>query len=214
MAGNPECCLTASEWMQRFQGWIEHGAPMDLLKASIYFDVRPLAGKATLMQPMRELISQHAARNARFIKQMAESALRNSPALNWRGGLDAQAHGDRMVIDLKLRGAAIYVDAARLYALAHGVAATNTRERFEAVARAMGIPAREAGAWIDGFEYLQLLRLQVQLGREGAGAVTAADDNPNLVDVGALNYIDRRVLKESLSVARRLQQRIELDYRR
>ena len=42
----------------------------------------------------------------------------------------------------------------------------------------------------------------------------AADGNPNLVDVNALNDIDRRVLKESLRVARRLQQRIEMDYLR
>ncbi|MDH4287511.1 MAG: hypothetical protein OEV65_02090 [Aquincola sp.] len=42
----------------------------------------------------------------------------------------------------------------------------------------------------------------------------AADGNPNLIDVGALNDIDRRVLKESLRIARRLQQRIELDYAR
>ena len=33
-------------------------------------------------------------------------------------------------------------------------------------------------------------------------------------DVASLNDIDRRVLKESLRVARRLQQRIELDYAR
>jgi CBS domain-containing protein len=214
MAGNPECCLTSSEWMQRFHGWIDHGAPVDLLNASIYFDFRPLAGQAALTQPMRELISQQAARNKRFIKQMAENALRNAPALNWHGGIDAQAQGDRMVLDLKLRGTAIYVDAARLYALAHGIAATGTRERFEAIASTLGAPAQEVGAWIGGFEYLQLLRLQVQLERDSRQAVDAADGNPNLVDVRTLNYIDRRILKESLRVARSLQQRIELDYLR
>jgi CBS domain-containing protein len=118
------------------------------------------------------------------------------------------------VVDLKLRGTAIYVDAARLYALAHGVAATGTRARLEAVAPAMGVPPQEAEAWIGGFEYLQLLRLQVQLARERREAVDAPDGNPNLIDVNALNDIDRRVLKESLKVARRLQQRIELDYAR
>ena len=214
MASNPECCLTSSEWIQRFEGWIDHGAPADLLNASIYFDFRTLAGQAALGQPMRELISQQAARNPRFIKQMAENALRNAPALNWHGGIDAQAQGERMVLDLKLRGTAIYVDAARLYALAHGVAATSTRERYEVIAAALGAPAQEAGAWIGGFEYLQLLRLQVQLERDSRQAVDAADGNPNWVDVGALNNIDRRVLKESLRVARSLQQRIELDYLR
>lgn len=214
MASNPECCLTPTEWMQRFGDWIDHGAPEDLLNASIYFDFRPLAGDATLAKPMRELITQHAARNARFMKQMGENALRNGPALNWHGGIDAHAQGDQSVLDLKMHGTAIYVDAARLYALAHGVSATSTRERFESVAGPMGVPAQEAEAWIGGFEYLQLLRLQVQLERDSRQAVDAADGNPNLVDVGALNDIDRRVLKESLRMARRLQQRIELDYLR
>jgi CBS domain-containing protein len=214
MASNPECCLTQDEWMHRFGDWIDHGAPEDLLNASIYFDFRPLAGAAALAQPMRELVVQHASRNARFMKQMAENALRNGPALNWHGGIDTQAQGEQAVVDLKLHGTAIYVDAARLYALAHGVPATSTRERFEAIARAMGVPAQEAEAWIGGFEYLQLLRLQVQLERDSRQAVDAADGNPNLVDVNGLNDIDRRVLKESLRVARRLQQRIEMDYLR
>ena len=59
-----------------------------------------------------------------------------------------------------------------------------------------------------------MLRLQVQLAAASREAVDASDGNPNLVDVGALNDIDRRLLKESLRVARRLQQRIELDYAR
>ena len=214
MASNPDCCRTQAEWMERFERWIDQGAPEDLLNASIYFDFRPLAGDASLAAPMREMVTRHAARNARFMKQMADNALRNGPALNWRGGIDAQEEGGQSVVDLKLRGTAIYVDAARLYALAHGVAATGTRARFEAVAPAMGVPAQEAEAWIGGFEYLQLLRLQVQLARERREAVDAPDGNPNLIDVNALNDIDRRVLKESLKVARRLQQRIELDYAR
>jgi CBS domain-containing protein len=214
MASNPNCCLTQAEWMERFADWIDHGAPEDLLNASIYFDFRPLAGNAALAAPMRELVTQQAARNPRFMKQMADNALRSGPALTWLGSIDTQSQDDAQVVDLKLNGTALYVDAARLYALAHGVAATNTRERFEAASRAMGASEQEAEAWISGFEYLQLLRLQVQLARERREAVDAADGNPNLVDVDALNDIDRRVLRESLRVARRLQQRIGLDYGR
>jgi CBS domain-containing protein len=214
MASNPACCLTQAEWLERFADWIDHGAPEDLLNASIYFDLRALAGAAALTQPMRELVATHAARNARFMKQMAENALRNGPALTWTGAIDTHTQGDQQVIDLKLHGTAIYVDAARLFALAHGITATATRSRFEAAARAMGAPPREAEAWTSGFEVLQMMRLRVQLASAGREAVDASDGNPNLVDVDALNDIDRRVLKESLRVARRLQQRIELDYSR
>ncbi|MES2960531.1 MAG: DUF294 nucleotidyltransferase-like domain-containing protein [Pseudomonadota bacterium] len=212
MASNPDCCLTQREWLARFADWIDHGAPEDLLNASIYFDFRALAGDAALAQPMRDMVTQQAGRNARFMKQMAENALRNGPALNWHGGIDVQTQNGQGVIDLKLHGTAIYVDAARLYALAHGVPLCATRERFEAVAKAMGVAAQEAEGWIGGFEYLQMLRLQVQLARDRREAVDASDGNPNLVDVAALNDIDRLVLKESLRVARRLQQRIEMDY--
>jgi CBS domain-containing protein len=214
MASNPECCLTQSEWLARFADWIDHGAPEDLLNASIYFDLRPLAGATALARPLRELVAREAGRNPRFMKQMADNALRNSPALNWRGGIDTRAQGAQEVLDLKLHGTAIYVDAARLYALAHGLPATATRERFEAFAKATGVAAQEAEAWVGGFEYLQMLRLQVQLTRDRREAVDASDGNPNLVDVAALNDIDRRVLKESLRVARRLQQRIQMDYLR
>jgi CBS domain-containing protein len=53
-----------------------------------------------------------------------------------------------------------------------------------------------------------MLRLRVQL--EGGG--TQAE--PNSIAVASLNDIDRRILKESLRVARSLQQRLQLDYER
>jgi CBS domain-containing protein len=202
MAGNPECCLTADEWCARFAAWIEQGAPSDLLAASIYFDLRPLIGRHELAAPMRELVTQRAAGVPRFVKQLADNALMRAPPLNWRGGLDSER------IDLKLQGTAIFVDAARLYALAHGIPETNTRRRFEAAVAVIGLPANEGEAWVGGFEYLQMLRLRTQL--DGV----SLPERPNELDVATLNDIDRRVLKESLRIARRLQQRLELDYRR
>ena len=52
----------------------------------------------------------------------------------------------------------------------------------------------------------------MQLARERGG--DGADGNANYVDAAALNDLDRRVLKEALQVARRLQQRLQLDYLR
>jgi CBS domain-containing protein len=115
---------------------------------------------------------------------------------------------DRGMLDLKLRGTAIFVDAARLYSLAHGSAVTSTRARFETAGARMGLAPTECQAWSGAFEFLQMLRLRVQL--EGGG--TQAE--PNSIAVASLNDIDRRILKESLRVARSLQQRLQLDYER
>lgn len=205
MAGEPGCCLTLREWRERFAHWIEHGAPQDLLNASIYFDFRALAGNAALADALRAEVVEAARRTPRFLKQMAMNALTHAAPLNWLGSVDVDATG---AVDLKLQGTAIFVDASRLYALAHGVTATGTRERLEAVGARLGLAPHEYQAWTGGFEFLQMLRLRVQL----EDAVDAA--RPNRIVVDSLNDIDRRILKESFRVARSLQQRLQMDYER
>lgn len=205
MAGQPDCCLSVDEWVDRFGHWIDHGAPEDLLKASIYFDLRPLAGALSLAQPLRDAVRTRAAQLPRFARQLAQNALRNGPRLNWRGALDPQRDGVHEWVDLKLNGTMIFVDAARLYALALGVGATGTRARFEAVGAALQIDVRESQAWVGAFEFLQMLRLRVQ---------ACAGEHPNRLDLNTLNHIDRRMLKESFRAAQRLQQRMTLDYMR
>jgi CBS domain-containing protein len=201
MAGQPACCLSTDEWRERFVHWIAHGAPQDLLAASIYFDLRPIAGERALAAPLRQAIDTQASATPRFLKQMAQNALQHRAPLNWHGGIAGDS------IDLKLQGTAIFVEAARLLALATGVGETGTRRRLEAAAARLGVPATEAAAWVAGFDFLQLLRLGVQAGR-------AHGDAANRCEITALNTIERRVLRETLRVARGLQQRVELDYLR
>lgn len=205
MASNPQCCLTPQEWGRRFEDWLEHGAPDDLLKANIYFDLRALAGRRDLAETLREQITRKAAGLSRFAKQMADNALRHRVPLNWRGAIDTRDVDDRAVVDVKRNGTAIFVDVARLYALALGVPHTGTRERFEAIGPLLRVAAPDSQAWIAAFEYLQTLRLQVQM-------TDTPLESANLVDLKALNNIDRHILKESFRVARRLLQKIELDY--
>jgi CBS domain-containing protein len=205
MAGEPACCLTLREWRERFAHWIEHGAPQDLLNASIYFDFRALAGDAAMADALRAEVVESARRMPRFLKQMAMNALTHAAPLNWLGSIDVDDTG---AVDLKLQGTAIFVDASRLYALAHGVTATGTRERLEAVGARLGLAPHEYQAWTGGFEFLQMLRLRVQL----EDSMDAA--HPNRIAVASLNDIDRRILKESFRIARALQQRLQLDYER
>jgi CBS domain-containing protein len=205
MAGEPDCCLTLDEWRARFGHWIAQGSPKDLLNASIYFDFRCLAGDAELAHSLHTEVTRAAAQTPRFLKQMAVNALSRSVALNWRGAIDTDEHG---TLDLKLSGAAVFVDTARLYSLALGIEATNTRQRLEAAGQALKLAAAEYGAWVSGFEFLQMLRLRIQL--EGGAALK----EPNRMAVASLNDIDQRILRESLRVARQLQQRLHMDYER
>ena len=205
MASNPQCCLTPQEWARRFDNWMEFGSPQDLLNANIYFDLRHLVGRADLAEQLREGITRKAAALPRFAKQMADNARRHRVPLNWRGAIDTKSVGGVEMVDLKHHGTAVFVDVARLYALALGVTVIGTRERFEAIGPLLRVPAPDSDAWIAAFEFLQMLRLQVQMGNTPM-------ELANQVPLESLNHIDRHMLKESFRVARRLLSKLERDY--
>jgi CBS domain-containing protein len=208
MASNPELCLTQKDWLIRFTSWIEHGNPKDLLNASIFFDLRAIAGNADLLIPLKQLVKTKAASIPRFIKLLADNALNARVPLNWLGAIEPTEINGKKTIDLKLQGSALMVDVARIYSLAHGIDLINTRERLAAIGRALNVPEAESAAWITAFEFLQTQRLAVQIGD------LRINGNPNVIDIDQLNSVDRSILKESLIRVRSLQQHLELDYAR
>jgi CBS domain-containing protein len=91
--------------------------------------------------------------------------------------------------------------------MANDVAATNTVQRIKQSALLMAISTDEAAAVVDGFNFIQLLRLRHQHAEQAQGR-----DGGNLIRPDELNEVERRILKESFRQARKLQQRLKLDY--
>ena len=206
MAGQVACCLRVSQWMARFSHWIDHGSPEDLLHASIFFDFRAIAGDLALAQPLTERIAERIRATPRFLHQLAINALAHRSPLNWFGHVELDDAG---TVDLKLQGAALFVDAARILGLAQGVTATSTRERLLQTGTTLGLKPQEFESWVGAFEFVQSLRLRLQLEPD-----VARSAHPNRLTLQTLSGIDRRILAISLREASRLQQRLELDYAR
>jgi CBS domain-containing protein len=210
MAMNPKWCASLDEWKAAFANWIDRGDPASLLAANVFFDFRTLWGEPRLADELRVDIARRAAANVRFLKQMADNALRNRPPLNWRGELQVADNSGVEGIDLKMSGSVPFVDAARIFALAAGVVSTGTVERMNRAGAIKGIGTGEIQGWCDAFEYVQLLRLREQHRRVAAG--DAVGDNPNVLPVARLSDLDRRILKEAMRQIRKVQQRLEVDY--
>ena len=210
MARNPQWCLDEAAWSALFAGWIDRGDPDSLLNGSIFFDFRGIFGSVSLAVKLREDVVTRAARNARFLKQMSDNALRNrSPA----PGMFETLLGveGTQTVDLKLNGTMPFVDAARIWALAAGLNETGTAARYQRLAEVGKLPDADAAAWIDAFEFLQLMRLRRQHQRLETPAAVG-DDNPNRMDTATLSALDRRILNEAFRQGRKVQQRLELDY--
>jgi CBS domain-containing protein len=197
MAGNPRWCLSRSEWLESFSGWVRTPEPEALLNAAIFFDFRPLHGDAGLAAELRRAVLDLTRGNEIFLRMMAVNALAASPPLGRLRDFVTEAESGG-AIDLKKFGSRIFVDAARILALGAGIAATGTADRLRAVAGAGAVSAADAEAWIHAFQAVQAVRLAAQADA-GVGA-------GNLVDPSRLNGFDRRVLLEGLRQARTLQQ--------
>ncbi len=208
MAGNPQWCLSEGEWRAHFAAWIASGDPNAILNATIFFDFRPLFGNGALAERLREWLSREARGNERFLRQMAENALANRPPLGIVRDFalsDDKAHPN--TIDLKVNGATLFVDAARVYALANGIAATNSAERLLAAAACGAVTRTDADAWVAAIIFLQHFRLRHQHAQ-----ISRGEEADNHLHPDRLNELDRRLLKETLRTARNLQQRLALDY--
>lgn len=204
MASNPKWCLSLGEWKETFDKWIYHGAPMDLLHSTIFFDFRALFGAEHLAEALREWLNDEASKNTRFLHQLAANALRNRPPL---GMVRDFVIGEGHTLDLKLNGITPFVDAARIYSLAHGISATNTLQRLREIAEPLHLKHQDADAYCNAFLFIQLLRLRLHHEQtERSEALT------NKVDPDTLNSLDQRILKEAFRQARKLQTRLSLDY--
>jgi len=208
MASNPLWCLSLEEWQHKFAGWIDSGTPEALLNATIFFDFRPLHGSAELATALHDWLLTKVAAYPRFLHQLAANALQNRPPL---GLVRDFSVGREHTLDIKLNGTTPFVDAARIFALASGVAGTNTVQRLRHASAKMNIPQTETEAWVGALHFIQLLRLRHQ------HETGSAEENPpsknNAIDPDKLNDLDRRILKEAFRQARKLQSRLALEYR-
>jgi CBS domain-containing protein len=203
MASNPELCLSLDEWKAKMGGWLANADPKALLDAAICFDFRPLSGDATLAQALREWLLPRTRARPAFLRLMATNALEAKPSLGVLGDFVTEEGS----VNLKLHGVRLFVDAARVYALAFGLAHTGTAERLRAAAAGLRMAPPELAAIIDAFFHIQQLRLRIQARPENQ-----AHEAANRIDPSALNDFERRSLKEAFRQARKLQQRLALDY--
>ena len=208
MAGNPELCLSLTEWRDKFSSWLHAANPQALLNATIFFDLRPIFGADSLADELRDWLLARTGTASLFLRFMAGNAVQAVPPLGVIRDFVYEKH--RLfphTLDLKAYGSRPFVDAARIFALANGIGHTSTVQRLRAVAERMEFARDDVAAMVEGFHFIQQLRLRHQQG-DGTGA-----DSANRIDPDQLNELHRHVLKEAFKQARKLQQKLQLDYR-
>ncbi|MFB4392347.1 MULTISPECIES: DUF294 nucleotidyltransferase-like domain-containing protein [unclassified Pseudomonas] len=209
MAGNPALCLSRGEWARRFSGFIREASPENLLGSSIYFDLRVVWGDEAGCEQLRQGILAQVADNRIFQRMLADNALRQRPPVGRLREfvLTRQGNDKAATLDLKVQGLTPFVDGARLLALAHGIGANNTLERLRQLVAKDVIDPLDGAAFEEAYHFIQQTRMQ-QHQRQ------SRDNLPysNRLDPDSLNHLDRRILRESLRQAQRLQSNLAQRY--
>ena len=208
MAGNPELCLSRHEWTRRFNSFIDEATPENLLKSSIYFDLRVVWGDSHGCDLVRQGLLKQVANNSLFQRMMAENALRQRPPVGrFRDFVVARKGAEKDTLDLKVQGLTPFVDGARLLALAHGVETCNTLERLRELIAKGVIEPLDGAAYEEAYHFIQQTRMQQH-------QLQAKQDRPysNRIDPDSLNQLDRRILREAFRQAQRLQSSLALRY--
>jgi CBS domain-containing protein len=208
MARNPKLCQPLSVWKRRFSDWIHTAEAEDLLYSSIFFDFRGGYGHTDLISHLREHLLESLVGWSGFFRHLTQNALLHKPPLGFFRNFVVESKGEhRNKFDVKQAMLPI-VDYARIYALKHGLAETNTLERLQQLTQKGLIPAKDYSEIEQGYSFLMQLRLVRQV-----GAILDDGAPPdNYINPKELSGIEQRLLKEIFVRIGNLQTRMSFDF--
>ena len=196
-------------WFEYFHGWVQTPDPTALMLTCVFFDLRLVHGRASLLDELRSKVLESTRDRSLFLAHMVGNALKHRPPLTLFGGISTTRHGDlRDAVDLKHHGIVPIVDLARVYALAGGHATVNTHDRLVVAAQSHEISEQSARDLRDALEFLAALRIRHQARQISLGVPV-----DNFLSLSELSNFEREQLKGAFGVVATLQSLLAQRYR-
>lgn len=204
MASNPLWCQPDSVWRGYFTSWMDTPEPQQVLRASLFFDLRPIAGDEGLGDALWTWVCNRAPSQRLFLGYMAKAALERQVPLGAFGGFVVERSGVHTgTLDLKARGIFPTTQAMRVCALSVGLRETNTVDRLVSLGARGFYSETEVKEVRDAHEIISRLRLSHQLACLDAGLPP-----DNSLDPRTLGKVDRMLLKQAFKTVAWLQRDI------
>jgi CBS domain-containing protein len=212
-----EIMATTDEWRQPLAGWLEHfrrwtatPKPDAVLRISIFFDARMVAGNEALGARISRAIGEVGSGRDKsaFLSALARQAARYEVPLGFFRRFVLTSSGEhREALDIKASGLMPLTDLVRVRALEAGVAVANTQERLAQLAAANRMSRADADR-LSG-AHLLLMGLRVRL---HAGQVRRGESPDNHFDPRELSHAEREALRQAFLIVRDAQQGLLLDF--
>ncbi|NTW35626.1 MAG: cyclic nucleotide-binding domain-containing protein [Syntrophobacteraceae bacterium] len=192
MARNPKWCQPISVWKNTFLTWMRAAEPDDLLQSTIFFDFRCGFGHQELVDELRGFLMESLSEWSFFFRHMAENAQLFKPPIGFFRNFIVESKGDhRDSFDIK-KAMVPVVDFARIFALKHRIAETNTQERLHQLYLTKKIQWETFNEIDHAYGFLMQLRFLRQI-----HAVVIDKTKPdNYINPKKLTRIEQTMLKE------------------
>jgi len=210
MAENPSLQLPITQWQTLFEHWINEPHPKALLNATIFFDMRPIAGEHAYLTQLQQAVLAHTKDNAIFIAALANNALQSTPPLGFFRHLVVERDGSEVKgIDLKHKGNALINDIVRVYALAAGISEVSTSKRLTRLIAERKIDKHTALSLLEAWEFIAHKRLTNQ-----ALQFSQQQTISNYILPDTLSSLARHQLKATFKVIHDAQASLKLTFLR
>ena len=208
MAMNPQWCIPYSEWKDQFTKWIYTAEPEALLNSSIFFDFRGIYGDLNLVDDLRTYLTETLEGWPGFFRHLSENALFFKPPIGFFRNFLVESKGEhRNKFDIKSAMMPI-VDFARVYALKHGIAETNTMERLFLLRKKEVLTPESYTEMNQSYSFLMQLRFARQI-----TAVLEENTEPdNYINPDSLSPLEQTLLKEIFKRLEQFQGKLRFDF--
>lgn len=207
MANNPEWVQSYDTWKNYFNNWMEESNPQNILNASIFFDFRSVYGDESLVNELRNYVSERIVTKTAFFYNMAETILKYKTPIISTGKLFGTGNTDEEnIIDIK-KVLHPVVGFVRLYSLLHRSKETNSIARMQDLEEMKIFSKSFYDELIFSYDYLMHLRLRFQ-----SESLLQSKQPDNEIDVNKLTHIEIASLKKILIELKTLQAKLKNDY--
>lgn len=205
MALNPKWCRTTAEWLAEFASYDGTLTEPQLLRATVLYDLRHVAGDKSLCDTLRAAALASATENLHLQQRLAQQVVDTAPPLNFIGRFVLEKLGvGEEEFDLKSRGMAPLRDAARLLCIKHKLTQRySTGGRWDEVRRNLPKLAELAGSARDAYDFLLRLRTLNGLQRGDSG---------RFINSEKLTKLERAQLASIFDVVRLVQEAIRREF--
>ena len=178
------------------------------MRASIFFDMRAVAGNAGLVYTLRQTLLEEVKRQPVFLAHLARNAMARTPPLGLFRQIVLEKEGTHAAtLDLKHRGLVPIIDLARFLALEAGCSSPKTLQRLRAAQERGGLSSEGLSELRAAFELIALLRLQHQ-----ARCVSRSEAPDSFIHPDELSAAERRHLRDAFRVVKATQDSIHLSH--